>query len=226
MSNRSIWKMLHLLYTAPPGRQPGLSLQQLLSAGLDCDDDTYYPLLSSGAVRREGDQFALGDAARAILKHCVVANRNWEGGDMWVDYPKAFVIMPFSQPWSNEVNERLIKPALKFAGVSYARGDTRPRVSELTRNIWNELLHAGVVVADVSALNANVFYELGLAHALGKEVFILKQKGVQVPADFGGAHYHEYELGDLPGAVAELGDGLRTFADENMFAAVEAIRGS
>lgn len=31
----------------------------------------------------------------------------------------------------------------------------------------------------------------GLAHALGKDTVILRQRGSQIPADIGGAHYHE-----------------------------------
>ncbi|MGI9078696.1 MAG: hypothetical protein ACR2G6_15410 [Gemmatimonadaceae bacterium] len=37
----------------------------------------------------------------------------------------------------------------------------------------------------------------GLAHALGKDTVILRQRGSQIPADIGGAHYHEYALDNL-----------------------------
>jgi hypothetical protein len=225
MGEREMWKMLHLLYTAPPGQQPGLSLGELISAGLNCNEDTYDPLLKSDAVLRNGDRFSLSTAASAILRSCVVANRKRQGVDVWVDYPKAFVIMPFSKDWSNKVKEGLIKPALAGADLEYVRGDTSPRASELTENIWNDLLQAGVIIADISATNANVFYELGLAHALGKVVFILKQKDADVPADFGGAHYYEYDLNDLEAGMKELRDGLKAYALKNRFAAVKNIYG-
>ena len=225
MGNREIWKMLHLLYTAPPGPQPGLSLQELLSAGLDCNHDTYSPLTLSGAVLRDNDRFCLSPSAIELLKDCVVANRKWEGFDIWVDYPKAFVIMPFSKRWSRKVEEKLIKPAIDGADLKYVRGDTSPRADELTKNVWNELLRAGVIIADISALNANVFYELGLAHALGKEVFILKQKDASVPADFRGAHYYSYDLNDLEAGMKKLRNGLKTFVKNNAFAGVKNIRG-
>jgi len=77
------------------------------------------------------------------------------------------------------------------------------RVGDLTTNIWAEILRAGVVLADVSVPNVNVFYEIGLTHALGKDVLLFKQRGKPVPADFGGAHHYEYELTDL-----EAGRGL------------------
>ena len=85
-------------------------------------------------------------------------------------------------------------------------------------------MQAGVIVADVSALNANVFYELGLAHALGKEVFILKRKDAKVPADFGGSHYYEYELENLRAAKKLLREELKAIASENNFQEVKALR--
>jgi hypothetical protein len=132
--------------------------------------------------------------------------------------------MPFSEPWSKDVYEQMLKPAIEEAGLEYVRGDTSVRVGDLTSNIWNDILVAGLVVADVSALNANVFYELGLTHALGKDTFILKHKGVSVPADFGGAHYYEYELSNLHRAQEVLSKELMTWASDKRIkaAGVEA----
>lgn len=193
MSQRDMWKMLHLLFKYAPDE--GLDDQQLRMAGLDCYKDTIDPLYKSGAVLRDDNtrRYSLSPAATKILESTIVANRRWAGDDMRVDYPYAFIIMPFSEPWSDSVYERMIKSAVDGAGLECYRGDASVRVGDLTQNIWNELLKAGLVIADVSALNANVFYELGLAHALGKDTFILKNKESKVPADFGGAHYYEYD---------------------------------
>ena len=105
--------------------------------------------------------------------------------------------MPFSQPWSGEVYQHMIQPAVEAAGLTCVHGDDPVRVGDLMQTVWDAILVSGVTIAEVSALNANVFYELGLAHALGKDVFILKQKDSTVPADFGGTHYYEYDLNDL-----------------------------
>jgi len=106
---------------------------------------------------------------------------------MRVDYPEAFVIMPFSEPWSDRLYSDMIEPAVKAAGLDCVRGDTAVRVGDLARNIWDAIMRAGVVIAEVSVPNPNVFYELGLAHALGKDRFILKHGTAKLPADFGGA---------------------------------------
>jgi hypothetical protein len=225
MSDRSQWKMLHLLYVFG---NPTLTLKALEDAGVDCYPDTIQELIEGGAVIQESGshEYSLSKAARTILRTCLVANRRWDGDDLWVDYPRAFVIMPFSEPWSKDVYEQMLKPAIEEAGLECVRGDTSVRVGDLTSNIWNDILVAGLVVADVSALNANVFYELGLTHALGKDTFILKHKGVSVPADFGGAHYYEYELSNLHRAQEVLSKELMTWASDKRIkaAGVKALK--
>ena len=91
------------------------------------------------------------------------------------------------------------------------------------QTIWAAILTAGVMIAEVSALNANVFYELGLAHALGKDVFILKQLGSTVPADFGGTHYYEYDLQDLAAGQAMLQFELAKWASDNRAQGVKTL---
>jgi hypothetical protein len=133
--------------------------------------------------------------------------------------------MPFSEPWSDGVYSQFIKPGVENAGLKCIRGDIVVRIGDLTQNIWSALLHAGIVVADVSALNANVFYELGMTHALGKDAIILRQSGSKVPADIGGAHYHEYSLQQLDQARAWLSTELTGWAALNHSQAVKALRG-
>jgi len=210
MSDRSQWKMLHLLYVFG---KPSLSLQTLEDAGIYCYNDTIQELVQGGAVHQKVDPtetFYLSEAARTILSTCLVANRRWGNDELWVDYPRVFVIMPFSEAWSTDVFDQMIRPAVLESGLECVRGDTLIRIGDMTGNIWAELLHAGIVVADVSALNANVYYELGLTHGLGKQVFILKQKGAQVPADFAGAHYYQYELDQLEAGKAICSEAIPT----------------
>lgn len=214
MSDRAQWKMLHLLYVFG---KPSLSHQALQNAGIYCYEDTIQELIDGGAVHKKVDTtetFTLSQAARTILSTCLVANRRWQSEEFWVDNPRVFVIMPFSEDWSNKVLDQMIRPAIEAADLEYVRGDTLIRIGDMTTNIWNELLRAGVVVADVSALNANVYYELGLTHGLGKQVFILKHKSAGIPADFAGAQYHDYELDKLEAGREMLSGELVKWAAE------------
>src|SRR5262249_40665034 len=163
MSSRLMWKMVHLLHQY--GR-PGLSRDELFRAGIDCNTDTIQPLLHGQAVE-EGPpgEFHLSRGAQKLLEVCMVAHRGGYGGNVRVGYPHAFVVVPFSQPWSAGVFARMIEPAVLGAGLDCTRGDTAVRVGALAANVWDQIVQAGLVIAEVSAANVNVFYELGLAHA-------------------------------------------------------------
>lgn len=220
MSDRSQWKMMHLLYGT---RRPSLSLDELTAAGIDCYPDTIMMLETTGLVRRRGARYSLAKQAVTMAGNFVIAQPRWPGADLRVDYPQAFVIMPFSQPWSDLVYQQMIRPAVEAAGLACVRGDDPVRVGDLMQTVWDAILVSGVMIAEVSALNANVFYELGLAHALGKDTFILKQKGSTIPADFGGAHYYEYDLNDLAAGQALLEMELRQWATVNRVQGVKAL---
>jgi hypothetical protein len=214
MQNRDVWKMLHLLYRH--GRE-GVPVQILESAGFSCGPDAVRTLADGEAVtvHRGGpgdDRLVLSNAANHILSQCVVAHRGPTGSLVEVDRPSAFVIMPFGEKWSTRVFRELIRKALDSQDIRCVRGDMALRVRDLTSNVWSEILSAGFVVVDLSARNPNVYYELGLAHALGKDAFVLKRKGVKLPADFGGAHYIEYDLAKLSVARASLSGQVADWA--------------
>jgi hypothetical protein len=223
MSQRDMWKMIHLVHRY--GR-PGLTAQALHDAGVDCYSDTVQPLLNSGVFQPgPAGEFELSPPALRMLEACLLANRRHPGPDLTVDEPRVFVVMPFSQPWSNDVYAQLIEPAVTGAGLQCVRGDTLVRIGDLTSNIWGELLEAGIVVAEVSVPNVNVYYELGLVHALGKDALLLKQKGATLPADFGGAHYYEYDPADLAAGRAMLQNELTDWAYEYRAPQVKALGG-
>jgi hypothetical protein len=228
MSDQSTWKMLHLLrlYARDDGTGDWtLSGAELDAAGVDCFSDTIQPAINGLAVERSSTgRFRLGSGARVVLDQCVVGNKRWSNSrEFRVDYPSVFVIMPFSEAWSNRVWDELITPAIEQAGLACVRGDMAVRVTDLTNTVWNEIISAGLVLADLSSPNVNVFYELGLAHALGKDTFILKQGDVTLAADFRGAHIYAYDRAQPADAVPELVEALQNWATEKKIAGVVAL---
>ncbi len=220
MGDREMWKMSHLLFAF--GR-PELTGAELQAAGIRCYMDTIQILVQDGVVVRDGDDFQLSPAAARLVGTCVLANADRPGTDIVVDHPSAFVVMPFSQPWSDAVYQQMIEPAVLAAGLECHRGDTIVRVGDLTSNIWRQLLRTGLVIADVSAPNVNVFYELGLTHALGKDCLLLKEARAALPADFGGAHYHEYRLDALEAGRDELRDAIEKWKTDRSVEGVRAL---
>lgn len=206
-----MWKLVHLLYRFG---KPGIPIPDLIAAGLECIPDTMHPLHSDRVIVKKGNSYELSPVATAMLTRFLVA-RGPSNADVAVDVPRAFVIMPFSQPWSDDVYRAMIEPAVHSAGLECVRGDTLPRVGDLKSNVWTEILNAGLVIADVTEPNVNVYYELGLAHALGRDTYLVKQQGTVLPADFGGAHFCEYKLDALEKGGKLLNRQIKTWAKQN-----------
>jgi nucleoside 2-deoxyribosyltransferase len=51
--------------------------------------------------------------------------------------------------------------------------------------VWRGIRQAKVLVAELTSKNPNVFYELGLAHALEKPVVLVSSNQEDVPFDLG-----------------------------------------
>jgi hypothetical protein len=99
--------------------------------------------------------------------------------------PHAFVVMPFGRkkgPDGNWIDfdsiyQQLIKPALEEAGFESFRADEETVSGDILTDMFQELLLADLVLADLSIDNANVFYELGVRHALRKRGLVHIQCG-------------------------------------------------
>ena len=80
-----------------------------------------------------------------------------------------FVAMPFGTKEGidfNKVYEDYIKPALEKEGFEVFRADEERRAGEIRSDMFQELLIADLVVVDLTIDNPNVWYELGVRHAL------------------------------------------------------------
>ena len=102
---------------------------------------------------------------------------------------KCFVIMPMSRTkacseaeWT-VVFDQMIKPAVEEAKRGFMCERAKPRTGNLIKDILNELNTADVVIADLTDKNPNVFYELGVRHALGNRTILIAQDFKHVPSD-------------------------------------------
>jgi hypothetical protein len=105
--------------------------------------------------------------------------------------PHAFVAMPFGiksgadgQPIDfNRVYREFIAPALDSAGLESLRADEGIRAGDIRTDMFQELLVADLVLADLSIDNPNVWYELGVRHALHARGVVIVSGG-QTPTAF------------------------------------------
>jgi tetratricopeptide (TPR) repeat protein len=99
--------------------------------------------------------------------------------------PHAFVVMPFGKKKGgdgslydfNMIYKTLIKPALELAEFESFRADEATATGDILTDMFQELLLADLVLADLSIDNANAFYELGIRHAFRKRGVVHIQAG-------------------------------------------------
>ena len=75
----------------------------------------------------------------------------------------------------NRVYAELLKPALEAAGFEVFRADEEQRAGDIRTDMFQELLVADLVLADLTLDNPNVWYELGIRHALRARGVLLVQ---------------------------------------------------
>jgi tetratricopeptide (TPR) repeat protein len=94
----------------------------------------------------------------------------------------------------------IIKPAALAADLECVRADEIVHAGNINVPMYERLLNADVVVADVSTYNCNAFYELGVRHALRPyTTIIISEDGMTFPFDVGQIAIRKYH---------HLGEGI------------------
>jgi len=109
--------------------------------------------------------------------------------------PTAFVITPFSGPYLRRYEETF-KPALVAAGVEPSTVAEKKGNDVITEKIEEMIRDADIVFAELSQDNANVWYELGFAHALGKPLVMVchsQERSGKLPFDIAHRHVIYYD---------------------------------
>ena len=124
--------------------------------------------------------------------------------------PDCFIIMPISTPEDSlalykddnehfsHVLDYLLVPAVEAAGFS-AIPPMAKGADLIHAGIVENLEKADLVLCDMSCLNANVFFELGIRTALDKPVCMIRDDvSPRVPFDTAILNYHTYECSLAP----------------------------
>lgn len=94
-----------------------------------------------------------------------------------------FVMMPFAEPIGGYF-KKVYEPAIENVGLKAIRADDDMfTTGKIVDQIWAGIHSAKVLVAELTGRNPNVFYELGLAHALQKPVVLVSSSEADVPFD-------------------------------------------
>lgn len=133
---------------------------------------------------------------------------NFENSEIAIDPNLCFIIMPFNH-LLNPIYESIIKPILKELTYNPLRADEIFTSKPIIDDIWENIKKSKFLIADLTGRNPNVFYELGLAHALLKEVILLTQNLNDIPFDL--RHYRIIVYQDSISGADKLKSTLKEF---------------
>lgn len=143
--------------------------------------------------------------------------------------PLCFVLMPFGRKQDgtgrlidfDAVYQQIIAPAVAAAGLESIRADEEQVGGTIHKPMYERLMLCEFAVADVTGANPNVYYELGIRHAVRpRSTVILFAEGTALPFDIAllrGIPYHLDSSGKATNPEADMHaivERLRA-ADEN-----------
>ena len=117
----------------------------------------------------------------------------------------AFVVMQFSG--FEELYSDVIEPLTKQFGFRPYRADQAYGPGNIMQDIIQGIETAQIVIAEITPINENVFYEVGYAHALKKPTILLAEKDKKLPFDLSGFRCLFYE--NSIGGKRKVEEGLR-----------------
>lgn len=138
------------------------------------------------------------------LKHCDIKIKKT---------PFIFVAMPFNETQvRKDVWELGIKVACKKLNYGAERVDKDKRSISIVDKIATLLFQSDIVIADLTGWNANVLYELGLAHAANKPCILITQQEkdkLEIPFDLRHINTITYSQDNLADLISELQEAIK-----------------
>lgn len=124
--------------------------------------------------------------------------------------PKAFVVMQFSSQY-NDVYFEVIKKICEEEKIDVLRIDEESGPGLIIQDITRAIYESKIIIADISPVNVNVFYEVGFAHALNKPTILIAEKETKLPFDVSSFRTLFYE--NTIGGKRKLEEGLKRHID-------------
>ncbi|MBU3668861.1 MAG: hypothetical protein FGM57_02755 [Candidatus Taylorbacteria bacterium] len=129
----------------------------------------------------------------SLVQSKKILSEDTEKGRTFLD--TCFVMMPFGT-WPDQYYKDIFSPAIKDAGMEPLRADELFSTGTVIEQIWEQIEKAKILLADLTGKNANVFYELGLAHAARKPVVFTTANLEDVPFDLRHLRVIVYDVND------------------------------
>lgn len=149
-------------------------------------------------VSKHGDKIRITDVASGDTATPVPSDRlkKLEKATNVGANDSCFVMQPFASPLG-DYYEKIYRPAIEKAGLRPVRADAEIfATGKIMDQVWGGINSAKVLVAELTTRNPNVFYELGLAHAMKKPVVLVSATEEDVPFDLHHIRVIYYDTSD------------------------------
>jgi len=92
-----------------------------------------------------------------------------------------FYLTPFHSEM--DIAFKTCRSSASDLGFKLTRGDEMMETSDIFQNILKNILESKFIIANITGRNSNVYYELGIAHALNKYVILICDVEFEPPFD-------------------------------------------
>jgi hypothetical protein len=142
---------------------------------------------------------------------------------------KCFVIMPYgTKPDADgkdinfdEIYDCLIKEPVEELGLECIRCDEISLAGTIQKKMFQHIYDCEVAVVDITSLNPNVFYELGVRHALADSVTVLmRRRNTRLPFNIQDLAVIDYDE-TSPARVKEHKTQLKKFIQNGLASGVK-----
>lgn len=123
-----------------------------------------------------------------------------------------FVLMPFNTKMEKVYTNHIRKIGDEL-GLTVRRADDIFTPGPFMEKVWDGICAAQLILADCTQVNPNVFYEIGMAHTVGKKVMLITRSEKDIPSDI--KHYDYIPYVYDPEGVDQLTGKLREFMKDH-----------
>jgi hypothetical protein len=186
-----------------------------------CGADTSHPLQSREIISKDVQtgSFKLAEGVFDLIDMIEGQLRSMPKPDYAFGYPISAAIRAPGAPRpaflaiSYEIRfepvKRTVREVAALEGFECEVTGDLASPGHIMDQVWAGIRGADTIVADITGKNANVFYEIGLAHALGKEVILISQDE-EAPFDIQSSRRITYNLENLEDLKIKLAEAFRS----------------
>lgn len=169
-----------------------------------------------GVFRRLQDRMSyLLDRGRTVIRKGKQIVLNPAAADLGIERVSKhlFVAMPYAKEFNNIYLYGIKQPVESRDNLKCERMDQEHFTGDIVRRIKDRICRAELVIADITGNNPNVFFEIGYAAGVEKQVVLVSQKQ-EIPFDLRTERQITYDPNDIAALAAQLSQALVSVLDD------------